>query len=115
MTVLACHAGGALYAVASADVRDPGRVVRALEALQQAATANIAGQVLHAGPAEVPGMTPQPQAQSLELRGQRPDGAPVEERLQVFAKGTRAYQAVVLAPQLSQEAVDAFVAGLRLP
>lgn len=116
MTVYACAAGGATYAVAFADLNDAQRVERGLSALAEAAARNI-GATLSADvlPARVPGMTPNPRAQRLSLVGRLADGQPVQEQVAVFSRGTRVYQATVVGARLSGEAIDMFFGALRLP
>jgi ribosomal protein L1 len=113
MAVVACHAADAMYGLGYADVGDPARVAPALQALAQAAGANL-GAASADAPLQVPGMTPQPAAQALSLKGTLPDGRSVQGRVAVFAKGTRVYQATVFGPQLEADALDTFFGGLRL-
>jgi hypothetical protein len=95
----ACTVQGQTYGLASAQLTDPAAVAVALQALGQAARANIAGQVLAQAPAQVKGMTPHAQAQQWLLAGQLPNGAPVRLHSLVFAHGLRVYQASLLGPQ----------------
>ena len=115
MTIYACSAGGATYAVGFADVGQAGQVERGLSALAEASARNI-GSTLAAdtAPVSVPGMTPNPQAQRLSLTGRLGDGRPVQEQVAVFSQGTRLYQATVVGAQLQADAVDAFFGALRL-
>lgn len=115
MTIYACSAGGATYAVGFADLGQPAQVGRGLSALAEASARNI-GSALAAdtAPVSVPGMTPNPQAQRLSLTGRLADGRPVQEQVAVFSRGTRVYQATVVGVQLQADAVDAFFGALRL-
>jgi hypothetical protein len=113
LDLVACSAGGLTWALAYADVGDPGRVGPALAALRTAAAANI-GTV--AGPNQalrLAGATPHAESGSLQLAGRRPDGAPVRMRLAVFARGTQVFQATVLGAPAPVEAVDGFFASIR--
>lgn len=116
MTIYACAAGGATYAVAFADLGQAQLVERGLVALAESAARNIgavpSAQVV---PASVPGMTPNPRAQRLSLAGQLADGTPVQEQAAVFSRGTRVYQATVVGAHLADEAIDMFFGALRLP
>jgi len=114
MTVVACRAGGAMYALAYADVRDPGQVGAALIALRDAAAANIGASAVDVQPLQVAGMTPHPHAHSASLDGRLPDGGAVQERLAVFPKGTRVFQATTFGARLDAEATDTYFGGLRL-
>jgi hypothetical protein len=51
----------------------------------------------------------------MELRGRLPDGRPVLERVAMFSKGTRVYQATMFGAALDAEASETFFGGLRLP
>jgi hypothetical protein len=115
MTVMACRTGGAMYAVSFADVGDAARVAPALQALREAAVGNLGGSVVSSQAAQVEGMTPQAQALLLAVRGTLPDGTRVQERLAVFSKGTRVFQATLFGAQLDPDAAETFFRGLRLP
>ena len=113
MTMLACETGGAMFALGTADLVDPAAVGPALQALQQAAVANVAGQAT-ATALPLRGVTPQPQAGAWQVAGRFPDGRTLQERLMVFALGTRVYQVTVFAERLPAEAVEGFVGGLTV-
>lgn len=109
-----CSADGHVFAIASADVAEPARVGPALQALAEAARANLAAQVESDQPALVRGMTPYPQARHLRLAGRRPDGQALREQMLVFARGTRVYQATVLGAQVDEARVRPLVEALEL-
>lgn len=113
--LLVCSTADHTFALASADMGDPARVVPALEALLASAQANLQGQVLAEQPAQVPGMTPQPAALRRELAGRMPDGRAVREQVQVFAHGLRVFQATVVGPQAGPAQVGPFLDALELP
>jgi hypothetical protein len=115
LTLHACSADEATWALAFADLADPARVGPALDELWRSAAANIAARETHELPLVVPGATPNPGAGRLALAGQRADGAPVQEQVAVFAKGTRVYQATVIAPVLPAEGLEIFFGGLKTP
>lgn len=115
MTLYACSAGGATYAVGFADLGQPKQVERALRELAEAAARNIGAPLaVEAVPAGVPGMTPNPGARQLLLSGRLADGRPVQERVAVFSRGTRVYQATVVGATLGGDALDSFFGALRL-
>lgn len=99
LTMLACTTDAHTFALASADLGDPARVGPVLQALGQAARANVQGAVGSDQPAQVPGMTPNPAARRWRLQGRLPGGQAVAEQVQVFAHGTRVFQAAVIGPQ----------------
>jgi len=115
MTMHACQAGGATFALGHARMADPARVGPALLELRRAAVANLDGQEARARPFLVEGMTPHDAAVRVAVHGRRPDGQAAQEDLAVFAKGTQVYQAVVLAPRIDVEVADTYLASLRLP
>jgi hypothetical protein len=116
MSLWACSAGGATYAVGFADVGDPQRVAVALDELAASASRNI-GSIgpLATAPLRVPGMTPNSQARRETLAGQMTDGPRVHEQMLVFARGARVYQATIVGPRLDDEAVEMYFGALRLP
>jgi hypothetical protein len=114
LTLHACKAGGATYALAVADVGDLARVAPALMQLREAAQRNLGGAAQTLAPPRVPGMTPQAQAQRLLVQGRLPDGSAAQEQLAVFARGTRVYQASVLGAALDPEGVETFLESIRL-
>ena len=103
LRMLACTADDHTFAVASADVGDPSAVPAALRALAASARDNVRGRVLSDQDARVPGMTPHAEARRWRLRGQLPDGRSVAEQVQVFAHGTRVFQASVIGPDRDAE------------
>lgn len=115
MSLFACSAGGATYAVGFADVGQPQLVGRALEELAVAAARNIGSTGSGAAAAlRVEGMTPQPQAGRQALSGRLSDGQRVDEQVAVFARGTHVYQATVVGARLDADAIDSFFGSLRL-
>ncbi len=116
MSLWACSAGGATYAVGFADVGEPQRVALALDELAASAARNIASTgTPGTAPLRVAGMTPNPQARRQTLVGQLADGLQIHELVAVFARGALVYQATVVGARLNDEAVDMFFGALRLP
>jgi hypothetical protein len=114
LRMLTCSTDDHVFAVASADMGDPAHVAPALQALAAAAQANVRGVVVAERAASVPGMTPQAGARHWQLRGQLPDGRPVAEQLQVFAHGTRVFQASVVGPTADDARAAPLFDALRL-
>lgn len=114
LRMLSCSADDHVFAVASADVGDPAQVAPALQALAAAARANVRAVVVDERAAAVPGMTPQADARRWRLRGQLPDGRAVAEQLQVFAHGTRVFQASVIGPAADDARAAPFFDALRV-
>jgi hypothetical protein len=116
MSLWACSAAGATYAVGYADVGETDRVARALDELAASAARNIGSVGLPRSIAlRVAGMTPNPQARRQVFSGQLADGLPVQETVAVFARGARVYQAMIVGARLDDEAVEAYFGALRLP
>lgn len=113
MSMLACTGDGVVYAVASADVAHPGRVGTAMAELQAAAARNLGAAPQSPVAFQVPGSTPNPQAGVTGFAGVLGDGRRVEERVAVFARGTRVYQATMVGPAVELEASETFFGGLR--
>jgi len=114
MTMHACSAGGSTYAVGALAVDDVRDVGVALTALRDAAARNVGASVGESRAIEIPGMTPHRQATRITLSGRRPDGTAVIEHLAVFARGSRAYQAMVIGDRPDDEAVSTFLTALKL-
>jgi hypothetical protein len=114
LTMLACTADDHTFALASAELDDPARVTMVLQALGGAAQANVQGRVAAEQPAAVPGMTPNPAARRWLLQGQLPDGHAVVEQVQVFAHGTRVFQATVIGAAADDARAAPFFEALRV-
>lgn len=114
LSLVVCSTGGHTFALASADVGDPARVAPALQALLQAAQANVQGQALGEQPVAVPGMTPQAGAVRRQLAGRMPDGRAVREQVQVFAHGLRVFQATVVGPEAGPSQAGPFFEAIEM-
>jgi hypothetical protein len=116
MFIYACTASGATFALGYADVADPAQVAPALAALRTAAIANVSGNAQAEGELSVKGMTPNSEARRLRIVGHLPGGREAQMSAGFFAKGTRVFQASVIAPAaLGADAVNTFFAGLEVP
>ncbi len=115
MEMLVCSAGDMTFALAFADLADPGQVGATLAELQALAVSNLGAARADRIDAAVPGMTPGPNAARLRLEAKQANGASLQEQATFFAKGLRIYQATVLGKKVPAEAADTFFAGLRLP
>ena len=113
--LLACGADDAQFALSYFDLDDPAKVAAALAELQSLAAGNLGATERQARRAQVPGMTPNPEAAQLRLEGRQPDGSTMQEEAVFFARGLRVYQATVLGRRLRPGAADTYIAGLRLP
>ena len=113
MSMLACTGDSVVFAVASADVVQPGRVGMAMAELHAAAARNLGAAPQGLGAFQMPGSTPNAQAGITSFTGLLGDGRRVEEKVAVFARGTRVYQATIVGPAVEVEASEAFFGGLR--
>lgn len=109
-----CAAGGATWALAFADVGEPAQVTPVLDALRQAAVANLDAAASSSGAFAVAGATPNRSSLQVSLSGRAPDGRERQERLGLFTKGLRVYQATVLGERIDTEAAATFFGGLRV-
>lgn len=114
LSLHACSAGGATWAVAFADLSDPAAVGTALQELQRSAAANLGAAALQPVAMVVPGATPHAHSSRIQISGSLPDGRMVNEVVAVFAYGTVVFQATVLGDRLPEEAVQAFFGSLRV-
>jgi hypothetical protein len=115
MSMFACSAGAATYALSFADLGDPALVTPALAELGAALPANVRAAAPAASqPLAVPGMTPNALAARWRIDGRLPDGRAVQEQAALFAHGTRVYQAAIVAPTLDPQAAEVFFSALRV-
>jgi hypothetical protein len=108
-----CDANGVTYGLATAEVGDPAQVDAVLAALADAARGGIAAGEPAATGLSFPGVTPYRGNVRVRLVGRRTDGQAVDEAVDVFARGTRVYQATTIGSPLTAAADEPFHAGLR--
>jgi hypothetical protein len=113
MSLYACTTGGHTYALSLADTGDPAQVTPALRALREATANNLAAREPQASALQVPGMTPNPEAQRMRVSGTLPDGQAVVQVAGYFAHATTVYQVNVVGPNPPPEAVRTFFSGLQ--
>jgi len=114
MTMWACDAGGATFAVAYADIKvaaDAGA------ALGQWKSATL-GHLRAPSPSELPylikGASAMPPAVQVQTRGLRPDGSGMAVHAVWFAQGSQVFQAALYADTVSPALAETFFSGLRL-
>ena len=115
MQLVSCSAAGVTYGLSHADMGDPGKVHAALTELRNSAAVNVGGTAQRMAALEVPGMTPNPLAERVEMAGQGTDGAPLQEQAGFFSRGAHVYQATLFGTTLDSEAAATFFGGLKLP
>lgn len=114
-TIYACSAGGVTWGFGFGDLGDPARVGPALAELEAAALDNIGATASRRQPLAVRGATPHPASMLVAAEGRLRDGQAVQERVAVFTKGTRVYQATAVGAALPPEALETFLDGLHTP
>ena len=114
LSLSSCKAGGATYALAHADVVDPAAVTPALSELRAAHLPDCGPGPRVLGDVRVPGATPNPQAQRVEITGRSTDGAAVRGQTLFFVRGTRVHQATVLGTAADSDGADIFFGSFRV-
>lgn len=113
--MVGCEAGGAMFAVAYADLGSPDLVRAALSQWKAATFANMNASVSSTQPFVPKGATPLPQSEQVLATGTRPDGSTVVAQAVWFAKGAEVFHAVVYADKANPDLAKTFFAGLHLP
>lgn len=114
MRLLACQSHGATFGLGHLRLPDATQSGAVLTALGEAARANVQGTADDGEPAQVPGMTPLPQARQWRWSGVRPDGQAVTAWVTVFAYGPNVYQATVVGAAVDEALVRHFRAALAV-
>jgi hypothetical protein len=100
----------------TADLADPQRIQATLAWMARKLTLNINATAAGQQPFAPQGASANSAAIQATLTGTLPDGTAVTERIAVFARGQRVYQATVMAPagKLKAEAADQFFTSIAL-
>lgn len=109
MGLAQCEAGGQSFSLSWAELDDPSRAGAVLRQMRESLAAKLAAVAGPARPLDVPGMTPNPEAQY-----QRLTAAQQQAQVGVFTHGRRVYQAVMLGTAPNDAAWENFVGALRL-
>lgn len=117
LRLFSCNAAGAAFALAAADVAEPGRVTALLEALRAQVVANVGGTATVETLPALRGATPNAQSARVRIVGKRRDGRRVVEHALFFVKGLTLFQATVIGADeaADREAIDTFFDSIRLP
>ena len=113
LQVLGCDAGGATFALLSADLGDATRSGEALAHWKQATLSNLRTAKGQERPFLPPGGIALRESLQVVATGARADGSRVESHAAYFARGSQVFQAVVYADTLKPEWADTFFNGLR--
>lgn len=108
-----CDTGGVTWALAHVQVDDPANVHAVLQALADAAHANVGASRGAVRPQAVPGATAHAAAGRYGFSGQAPDGRRLEAAVLLYARGPVVVQLTALGPRLAADAVDTFLTSAR--
>jgi hypothetical protein len=108
-----CDAGGVTWALAHTQASDPAEVSAVLQALADAAHANVGVARSSVQPQAVPGATAHAASGRYRYSGQAPDGRRLEAAVLLYARGPVVVQLTALGPRLAAEAVDTFLTSAR--
>lgn len=112
LLLLSCDAGGATFAVAVADVKDPSKVAATLDQWKSATLANIKAAPATTGVAfKLTGSASD--AVMVGVMGQRASGQAVSSQAAYFAQGSQVFQAVMYADKIAPDVADTFFSGLK--
>lgn len=114
LQLLRCDAGGLTWAFAQAEVVGGARVAPALQALRQAALANVGAGKVEAFSQRVAGSAAGAGVQGMAFEGHLPGGEAVQVRAVVFAAGTRVHQATVFGKTVPAVNAALFFDSLRV-
>lgn len=109
-----CEAGGALFAVSSAELGDPGRALAVQVQWQASLLGNMQAGTASTTAFAIKGATAPLEPVQLTAQGVDPGGRKVMAQGVWFARGTRLYHAVIYAERISTEMSEPFFTGLEL-
>jgi hypothetical protein len=115
LSMTGCEAGGAMYALAVAELDDASQAASVLAQWQTLTLGHMRATTSTQRPAPVPGADAQPGPTLVSARGTHPDGQAVEGQALYFARGARVFQAVIYAPRIDADAAETFLGSLKLP
>ncbi len=116
--MLVCEADGALFTLASTDVKSASKLAETLELWRKATLTQMKAGASNVTPFALKGALALPQASKVVAKGNKPDGSALTVHSAWFAVGTTVFQAAVY---FSRESVGAsgavaetYFSGLRL-
>ena len=122
LTLLGCNAGGAMFAVAVADVGDVTQIQPALDQWAKVTLINMKASALETAGAtlaaqsvslKLPGAAAKPPPILVSAQGQRADGTAVKGQAAYFSQGSQIFQVVLYADKLTPEVSETFFASLK--
>lgn len=112
LTLLSCDAGGATFAVATADIKDAFKVSATLAQWQSATLANMKAAPDTPGAAfKLSGLASG--GALVKATGQRANGQAVSSQAAYFAQGSQLFQAVMYADKILPDVAETFFSGLK--
>ncbi|MFT6590382.1 MAG: hypothetical protein ACI9I0_001497 [Rhodoferax sp.] len=115
ITMLGCEAGGALFTLAYADLKDPTLIGPVLAQWKVTSLSNLRATASTESPFVPRGARDLPQSVKLQVQGLRPDDSAVVLQSVWFASGSLVFQAAVYADSAKPMATETFFSGLQLP
>ena len=109
MGLARCEAAGQEFSLSWAALPDPTLATVALKQMRAALAGKLGGPAEAPQPFKVPGMTPNEEALSQRLSGQRP------AHLAVFSKGAVVYQVVMSGAKANDTAWEGFAGSIQWP
>lgn len=114
LTMLGCDAGGATFAVATADIGNEGKAADVLAQWQSLTLANMkAAAGYQLVPIKVGGAALTPPPVLVKALGKRADGTAVSGQAAYFAKGSRVFQVVMYAGKAAPDTSETFFSSLK--
>lgn len=115
LSMLGCEAGGAIFAVAVADLGDAAKAATVLAQWQRLTLANMKARpgTSRVTPLRLSGAAVEPSPVLVQAQGQRADGTAVSGQAAYFAQGSQVFQGVIYAAKIAPEVADTFFSSLK--
>ena len=113
LMMVGCNAGGATFAVASADMGEAAMAASVLAQWQALTLENMRAQTAQATALKLPGAAVQPPAVLVKAMGRRLDGTAVSGHAAYFAQGSQVFQVVLYADQIPPGLSETFFSGIK--
>ncbi len=121
MHMTGCDVGDTTYAIASADLKDPGAVLAVLTQWRTATLANMAAERTTETPLLASATSHMPAVAVVAATGKKRDGAAVRLQGIWFARGTQVFHAAVYAAPVANtdpksrgaDSIEPFFSGLK--
>ena len=115
----ACEADGLSWSVTRWETPDPARLVEMLRESRVGLERRLQGREFSAQPAQLSGMTPNPEARRVVILGPEGDGLPLRAEAVFVTRGLQVFQLVAMGPRGRaadwSESAEEFLGSLRWP